>query len=42
MFGCFVNLWEVEAFFKKSLGSMGGLYRNLSFFWENSGLPIFS
>jgi hypothetical protein len=35
MFGCFINLWEVEglkAFFKKTLGYTGGLYRSLSFF----------
>jgi hypothetical protein len=33
MFGCYVNLWEVEGFFFiKSLGSTGGLYRSLGFF----------
>jgi hypothetical protein len=42
MFGCFINLWEVEGFFKKSLGSMGGLYRSLRFFLENYGLQFFS
>jgi hypothetical protein len=44
MFGCFINLWEVEglnAFFKKSLGSTGGLYRSLRFFLENYGLQFF-
>jgi hypothetical protein len=41
MFGCFINLWEVEGFFKKSLGSMGGLYRSLRFFWKIMGCNFF-
>jgi hypothetical protein len=30
MFGCSVNLWEIEGFLK-SLGSTGGLHRRLIF-----------
>jgi hypothetical protein len=41
MFGCFVNLWEVEGFFKKSLGSMGGLYRSLIYFFGKLWPAIF-
>jgi hypothetical protein len=44
MFGCFVNLWEVdEAFFKKSIGSTGGLYWSLRVFfgklWAAKNFP---
>jgi hypothetical protein len=42
MFGCFVNLWEVEGFL--SLGCTGWLllHRSLRFFLKNCGLQIIS
>jgi hypothetical protein len=41
MFGCFVNLWEVEGNFFKSLGSTGRLYQSLSFFWKMTDCKSF-